>query len=73
MWNRGLRASQLWIHVGLVGGVVVADDVDVEFVGDGLVDAGQEIAELYGAVAAVTSVPCSSTPPRGERLTRPGW
>ena len=39
--------------VGLVGGVVVAHDVHVEVVGDVLVDRGQELAELDGAVAAV--------------------
>ena len=40
-------------HVGLVGGVVVADEVDVQLVGDGLVDGDQELAELDRAVTAV--------------------
>ena len=38
---------------GLVGGVVVADEVDVELGGDGLVDGDQELAELDRAVPAV--------------------
>src|SRR5690606_13841334 len=38
---------------GLVGGVVVADQVDVELGGDLLVELGEELLELGGAVAAV--------------------
>ncbi len=36
-----------------MGAVVVADQVDVEVVGDLRVDLGQELLELHGAVAAV--------------------
>ena len=40
------------MHGGrFVGAVVVADQVDVEVVGDGGVDGGQELAELDRAVA----------------------
>ena len=38
---------------GLVGAVVVADQVDVQVGGHGLVDRGQELLELGGAVPAV--------------------
>ena len=42
------------LHGGrLVGGVVVADQVNIEAVGDLGVDGGQELAELDGAVAPV--------------------
>lgn len=40
-------------QVCLVGGVVVGDEVDVGFVGDGLVDGDQDLAELDRAVSAV--------------------
>jgi len=35
---------------GFVGGVVVDDEVDVEILGNGLVDGGEELAELDGAM-----------------------
>ena len=53
MWKRGWAASQFVIVGCLVGGVVVADQVDVELGGDGVVQRGQELLELGGAVAAV--------------------
>ena len=52
-WNRGCAVSQVLISGGLVGGVVVADEVDVQLVGDGLVDGDQELAELDRPVTAV--------------------
>jgi len=36
---------------GLVGSIVVADQVDLEMVGDLVVDLGQELLELDGAMA----------------------
>ena len=53
MWNRGWRASQALIAGVLWVAVVVADDVDVQFGGHGLVDRGQELLELHGPVPAV--------------------
>jgi len=38
---------------GVVGGVVVTHQVHLEFAGYGLVDGGQELAELDGVMAAV--------------------
>src|SRR5215204_2327486 len=52
MWKRGCLASQL-CTVGALWCVVVADQVDVEVVGDLGVDGGEELAELDGAVAPV--------------------
>ena len=52
-WKRGCRASQVLICGGVVGGVVVADQVHVQAGGHRLVDRGQELPELDGPVAAV--------------------
>ena len=52
-WNRGWAASQALDRRGLVGGVVVADQVDVQVGGHLLVELGQELPELGGAVPAV--------------------
>ncbi len=38
----------------LVGLIVVEDEVDVEIVGDGLIDGVEELAEFNGAVPLVT-------------------
>ena len=38
---------------GLVGAVVVGDQVDVQLGGDGLVDRGEELLELYGPVTSM--------------------
>ena len=37
----------------LVGGQVVADEMHVQLVGDGLVDRGEELLELHGPVTSV--------------------
>src|SRR5215471_17681362 len=47
-------AGQPGLDLGrVVGGVVIADEVHVKLCGHGLVDGGQELAELDGAVPAV--------------------
>ncbi len=48
---------------GLVGGEVVADQVDVEIVGDGFVDGDQELAELDCAMLGVN---CGDDGPVGD-------
>jgi len=46
LWNRGWRFRQAVIAGGLVGAVVVADQVDVQMGGDLVVDLGEEFLEL---------------------------
>jgi hypothetical protein len=46
-------ANPLLIVSVVWGGVVVADDVDVQLIGDRFVDGDQEFTELDRAVAAV--------------------
>ena len=53
MWKRGCAASQVFDRWGLVGAVVVADQVHVQLGGNLGVDLGQELLELDGPVPAV--------------------
>src|ERR1019366_178910 len=53
MRKRAWRSSHAWISGVLAGGVVVADQVNVQLRRDRLVDLDEEFPELGGAVAAV--------------------
>src|SRR5215207_9794571 len=53
MWKRGWACSQALTTGGLVGLVVVADQMDVQLPWHLDVDFGQELPELRGAVLAV--------------------
>lgn len=55
---------------GLAGGVVVADQVHVQVGGHFLVELGEELLELGGAVAAVEGAEASRTEPGGQTSTR---
>jgi hypothetical protein len=52
-WKRGMPQQPLLDRLGLVGGVVVQDQVEFEVPGDGCVDDLQEAEELLVTVAAV--------------------
>jgi hypothetical protein len=53
MWKRGWTPSHLAIGGDFVGGVVVANQVDVEVDGDLVVKLDQELLEFGGAVTTV--------------------